>query len=393
MNAMCRVLIAGLCVTLLGAALPAFGAEVSFLPENPLAGRALFTSKRCIRCHSIQGVGGRTGPDLGEVALGSFNAITSSLWNHFPRMVEAFRKERLQWPKLSEEEAQSLVTFLYFLNYLDKAANADVGERIFHEKNCIRCHSVGGKGGTVGPELDPYQTQSSAPIITAALWNNGPKMMQTMLKEKIPRPQFQERDVMDILAFIRARGLSEETTRQYLAPGNPVNGRRLFQEKNCIHCHAVRGEGGKIGPDLALRNLKGSLSHILSVMWNHGSNMWPRMQKERIAFPEFTPAEMSDLLTYLYFLQFMEPSGNPQVGAKVFEEKRCKGCHVPSKSYERAVGPNLAEAGLSSPYKIIAEMWNHAPQIAAKMSEGNIRWPILEKEEMRNLSAYLLSLE
>src|SRR3989338_1304378 len=106
MNAMCRVLIAGLCVTLLGAALPAFGAEVSFLPENPLAGRALFTSKRCIRCHSIQGVGGRTGPDLGEVALGSFNAISSSLWNHFPRMVEAFRKERLQWPKPSEGGAQ-----------------------------------------------------------------------------------------------------------------------------------------------------------------------------------------------------------------------------------------------------------------------------------------------
>jgi cytochrome c2 len=306
-------------------------------------------------------------------------------------MIEAFASERLEWPRLSEEEAQSLVTFLYFLNYLDKAANAEVGERIFSEKNCIRCHSVGGKGGEVGPELDPYQTQYAAPFITASLWNNGPQMLQVMEREKIPRPQFQERDVMDILAFIRTRGLSEETTRQYLPPANPVNGETLFTEKSCIRCHAVRGEGGKIGPDLALRNLKGSLSHMLSVMWNHGSNMWPRMQKERIPFPEFQPGEMSDLLAYLYFLQFQEPPGAAAVGGLVFAEKRCKSCHVPAKSYERAIGPNLAEAGLDSPFKIIAEMWNHAPKIAAKMKEGNIRWPILDKEEMRNLIAFLLS--
>ena len=393
MTAARRVLLAALSAALLWAAQPALGAEVGILPENPLAGRALFASKRCIRCHSIQGVGGRTGPDLGEVALGSFNAITSSLWNHFPRMIEAFAKERLQWPRLSAEEAQSLVTFLYFLNYLDKAASPALGERIFQEKNCIRCHSVGGKGGEIGPALDPYQTKYAAPFITAALWNNGPKMMQTMQKEKVPRPQFQERDVMDILAFIRARGLSKATKRNYLRPANPVNGQALFQSKNCVRCHAVQGQGGKIGPDLARSNLKGSLSSILAVMWNHGSNMWPRMSRERIPFPEFSPEEMSDLLAYLYFLQFQEPTGNAGVGARVFGDKRCKGCHVPEKSYERAIAPNLAQAGLDSPFKIIAEMWNHAPKIAAKMKENNIRWPIVDKEEMRNLIAYLMSLE
>ena len=45
-----------------------------------------FTQKLCIRCHSIQGVGGTTGPDLGEIWLGSFMDIASKLWNHFPRM-------------------------------------------------------------------------------------------------------------------------------------------------------------------------------------------------------------------------------------------------------------------------------------------------------------------
>jgi mono/diheme cytochrome c family protein len=376
-------------------ALPAVGTSVEgdpFLPENPLAGSRLFASKNCIRCHSIQGVGGSAGPDLGETALGSFPVITSKLWNHFPRMIEAFAQERVEWPRLSGEESQQLFTFLYFLNYLDKAANADIGERLFLVKNCIRCHSVGGKGGDIGPELDTYQTEHAAPIITAALWNHGPEMMKVMRKKGIPRPEFQERDVIDILAFIRVKGFSDDTSRRLLPPPNPDQGRAIFEEKNCIHCHSVRGAGGTIGPDLAGKDLRGSLSHILSHMWNHGANMWPRMAKEKIEFPEFSPEEMSDLISYLYFLQFEDRPGSAERGRQVFREKRCEGCHMPSRTYEKPVGPNLAEAHLDSPFKIVAEMWNHAPAIEREMQRQGIRWPLLSEDEMRDLLAFVLSL-
>src|SRR3989304_5677639 len=125
-----------------------------FLPDNPLEGSALFTEKYCIRCHSIQGIGGKTGPDLGEIHLGSFSEITADLWNHFPRMNEAFREAKIAWPDLTTEETRKLITFLYYLNYFDKASNTELGEKLFHEKNCIRCHSVGGKGGDIGRKLD-----------------------------------------------------------------------------------------------------------------------------------------------------------------------------------------------------------------------------------------------
>src|SRR5205814_907611 len=36
-----------------------------FEPGSPRRGRDLFTSKRCITCHGIEGTGGRGGPDLG----------------------------------------------------------------------------------------------------------------------------------------------------------------------------------------------------------------------------------------------------------------------------------------------------------------------------------------
>ncbi len=362
------------------------------LPSNPLEGQRLFTEKLCIRCHSIQGVGGKTGPDLGEVWLGSSLEIASKLWNHFPRMNEAFRQENLQRPTLTTDEARKLIAFLYFLNYFDKVANSEVGEKLFREKNCIRCHSVGGKGGDVGPALDKYQGEYAAPMITAALWNHGPKMMQKMLARHVPRPTFEERDVIDILAFIREKGLNDRTRRSYVHPGDPAHGQELFQQKGCIRCHSINGKGGTIGPDLAQRSLKGRLSFILSEMWNHGAKMWPTMAKEHIEFPQFSPTEMADVMTYLYFLEFRDPPGSAERGKRVFLDKGCGVCHLPATPGMKTIGPDLSRVGLNSRDKIIAEMWNHSPAIEERMKLGQIRWPLLEKNEMRDLVEYFLSI-
>lgn len=366
--------------------------EDEFLPRNPLEGRQLFTEKLCSRCHSIQGMGGKTAPDLGEIWLGSFMDIASKLWNHFPRMNEAFRTKKLQRPTLTAAETKKLITFIYFLNYFDRGANAEIGERLFQEKSCIRCHSVGGKGGDIGPSLDVYQGRYAAPFITASLWDHGPEMMNAMLEENIPRPIFRERDVMDILAFIRANGLFDQARRNYLPPGDPVHGKILFGRKGCRRCHSINGEGGAIGPDLAERGLKGSVSHILSQMWNHGSTMWPRMAREGIPFPQFTPNEMSDLMTYLYFIEFKDPAGANARGEQVFTDKLCASCHRPAAPDAKAIGPNLAKVGLNSPFKILAEMWNHSPAIEARMKQEQIRWPILDRNQMRDLMEYILFL-
>lgn len=363
-----------------------------FLPKNPLEGRQLFTDKLCIRCHSIQGVGGKTGPDLGEIWLGSYMDIVSKLWNHFPRMNEAFQQEKLQRPTLTGEETAKLITFLYFLNYFDKPGNAEIGEKLFQEKNCIRCHSVGGKGGDVGPALDDFQGQYAAPYITSALWDNGPKMMKTMLEKNVPRPTFRDRDVTDILAFIRANGLYDQANRDYLTPSNPIHGKQLFQQKGCVRCHSINGKGGTIGPDLAQRALKGSVSYILSQMWNHGSRMWPTMAKEGIPFPKFTPNEMSDLMAFLYFIEFKDLPGSAERGKRVFAEKRCVVCHQPENPEVKTIGPNLAAVGLDNAFMTVAEMWNHAPAIEERMKQGKIRWPLFDKNQMRDLIAYILSL-
>ncbi len=80
------------------------------LPKDPLKGQELFVNKGCIKCHSIQGVGGKIGPDLGK---GGFNRsliqIAGIMWNHSPKMSEKMRELKIPRPKFEVAEMADLV--------------------------------------------------------------------------------------------------------------------------------------------------------------------------------------------------------------------------------------------------------------------------------------------
>src|SRR5574341_2541082 len=94
--------------------------------------------------------------------------------------------------------------------------------------------------------------------------------------------------------------LSEEE----LLPEDPLAGAKIFEQKGCIKCHALGGEGGQIGPDLGKIYLKGSLYAIAGILWNHAPIMRERMRELRIQSPEFTPQEMSSLIAFLSAYQY-----------------------------------------------------------------------------------------
>ncbi|MDH5561644.1 MAG: c-type cytochrome [Deltaproteobacteria bacterium] len=365
--------------------------QKELLPDNPLQGRELFTTKKCIKCHAIQGVGGRIGTDLGKVNMDrNFLEMVSSLWNHFPRMNEAFKKEKLLWPSFTEKEMRDLITFLYTVNYFDQLGDPKIGEMLFQEKNCFFCHSVGGNGRGKNRSLDDYQYQISPAFITSQLWNNGPKMAKEMAKQRVPRPVFKDRDVIDILAFIKEKGLTSKTNRFYLQVGSPQKGEKIFKDKKCLHCHPVDSRKKSIGPELISKKLKGSQSYIMSKMWNHGSKMWKKMAEEKIKFPKITPEEMSNLTMFLYFLQFEDPLGSAATGKKLFQDKQCQICHF-SNSEGQGIGPDLRRLNLNSSLSIVTAMWNHAPEMQEMFVGLNIRWPRFENQEMTDLMEYIIS--
>jgi cytochrome c2 len=381
-------------LALLLVAAPAFGGHESLsalLPGNPLDGSRLFTGKGCLRCHAVHGSGGTTGPDLGRGLLNRpLLDIAGVMWSHSPGMEHVFQERRVLRPKFEAAEMASLLAFLYYLGSLDPPGDAAAGARLFGQKGCRLCHSLAGEGGTVGPTLDRYSRYASPLHLTAALWKNGRAMTEKMLERRVPRPTFAGNDIPDLLAYIRSAGGGTE--RVYVAPGNPKRGEDLFTEKRCVECHSVRSHGGKVGPDLGV-TVKGSLMRIAGALWNHGPRMWAKMAERRIEVPSLGTEEMADLISYLYFFQFIDPPGDVGRGLAVFKEKRCGTCHSAAAA-GKPVAPPIADVveKLRTPLDVTTEMWNHAGKMEEKMTEENVAWPVLKGGEMADLVAYLLSI-
>ena len=95
----------------------ALQSEKDLLSGNPIRGRELFVSKGCLECHSIRGVGGTVGPDLGlKVFNKSVYEIGGILWNHSPFMAQKMAQMGIRRPEFDASERLDLSSFLYFLN-------------------------------------------------------------------------------------------------------------------------------------------------------------------------------------------------------------------------------------------------------------------------------------
>lgn len=358
------------------------------LPASPLEGSRLFAAKGCLGCHAVHGVGGTAGPDLGRGILNRpLLEIAAVMWNHAPGMEHVFQERRVARPTFEPSEMASLLAFLYYLGSLDAPGDAERGALLFGQKGCQGCHAVNGTGGRVGPDLGRYSRYASPLFLTTALWNRGTAMARAMEARGVERPTFQGTDIPDLLAYIRSAGGGLE--RVYAPPGSPKAGEALFAEKRCLECHAVRGHGGKVGPDLATE-VRGSLMRIAGTMWNHGPRMWRRMQERGIEVPSLSTEEMSDLVSYLYFLQFIDPPGSPRRGRAVYSDKRCGNCHEAASP--KRLAPQFVEVAgnLKTPLAVITAMWNHAGRMTEIMVEENVAWPVLKGGEMADLIAYLV---
>lgn len=362
------------------------------IPSDPLAGRIVFSDKGCIKCHSVWSQGGTLGPDLARSKAGlSVLQLAGVLWNHSPAMIEKMRERRIVRPTLNTQEMSNLAAFLYFLDYFDAPGNADKGQAVFIEKGCVKCHTVGGMGGHIGPALDKYKKYASPLFMTRAMWSHGSAMAGKMAAQNIPRPHFEGRDLADIFAFIQRASSDSGGEKIYMEPGSPARGEKVFAEKGCIRCHAVRGKGGHIGPDLGKVELHQSITEIAGRMWNHAPGMWEKMREMNIPVPRFSDTEISDVMAYLYFLQYYDPPGDAVKGQHIFMEKGCVLCHYAPPG-AKSLGPDLTRShAISSPVELCSAMWNHAPAMEALFHERGLPWPQFEDNEMRDLVTYLRS--
>lgn len=368
-------------------------AQPLFSPtQDPLAGSRVFGAKSCVKCHSINGAGGKVGPDLGRLPRPrSFYDLATAMWNHAPRMAARMAELGVAEPRLDAREAGDLVAFLFTLDYFDPPGKADAGRRLFTEKRCVACHQVGGTGGVVGPSLDFLKQYGSPIFLATAMWNHGPQMIEAMKARGIPRPTFKDTELRDLIAYVNSASPVLPQGPLYVLPGRAAEGRVLFAQRRCVDCHAVGGQGGRVGPDLGERGLHRSLSQFVAAMWNKAPAMLEAMKSRAVPVPRLRPEEMADIVAYLYSVRYFQ-FGDPRNGAQVAVSKGCLGCHALYGERGKSASDLARARGLDSPAAVLSALWNHAFVTAPPASRAKAPWPELSAVEMADLVAYLQSL-
>lgn len=321
-------------------------------------GAEFFAAQKCNACH-----GTGKAPDLTRTIDRDYtpSGIAARMWNHAPAMWSAISKSKMSMPQVSEDQAGDLFAFLYAARYFDKPGDAGRGRRAFVEKHCSECHAVGNRAAGAGPAVGKWRSISDPVALVDHMWNHVPQMKAEFAKRKLKWPEMTSQDLADILVYVRNLPESRGATAEFLLPPN-VNGEQLFKEKGCMECHQ-----GTLALDRRLQNR--TLTEIAASLWNHS----PKMKQQA---SEISYAEMRQLLGYLWSAQFFDPHGDGAKGAKVFEAKRCAGCHP------RPPTVNTLPA-------MVAALWKHGPQMLATMESKGVEWPILTAPEVSSLIAYL----
>jgi len=154
------------------------------LSDQVVAGKHVWEKKNCNECHTILGFGVYYAPDMTRVykrigPAGIKAAVMS------PEVTFASSIRKMPNLGVTEQENADLTAFLEWVGNIDNhdwppqdkeeamsasqrrlaGAGLSRGASAFKE-NCIRCHSLGGSGGSSGPALDSIGDKYDAGTIS-----------------------------------------------------------------------------------------------------------------------------------------------------------------------------------------------------------------------------------
>jgi mono/diheme cytochrome c family protein len=263
------------------------------------------------------------------------------------------------------------------------------GAQLFGQKDCGKCHTVRGAGGTAGPDLSRVTANASFFDVGAALWNHLPRMGARMRQQGIERSRLTPPEAANLIAFVYTAQYFDES-------GDAKRGETLFRAKSCAACHSVGGQGATQAPPLDPLRRANSPVIVAAAMWNHAPAMNEAFRQQRVTRPSLNGKELLDIIAYVVSAardsgtdtQQVIP-GTPDRGRVLFAEKHCSTCHAVN-GVGGKIGPDLGRSGHHiSLTAFAARMWDHAPAMLAKMAEAKIEPPKLSGQELADIIAYL----
>lgn len=284
------------------------------------------------------------------------------------------------------------------------------GEQVFESSGCRGCHKLDGVGGNIGPELDRVGAHRTPEwlkrhFLTPAAVTPGSAM---------PPQKFSEAELESITLFMLSQ--TGEQVPGYYASMKVIpstsEGRRLFQQKSCIACHAVGSQGGKIGPALDDVGLRRSPEWMIQ-HFRDPQTVSPATVMPRFGFTETEARALTDFLLHLrdqkVALSLPSLMSPVERGREVYRKYGCAGCHGPegkggvpnpnAKTAEQVPGLTYVADGYTKDElkTRILKGQREIPSLEAKRPPPPLYMPAwgatIKDAELDDLVAYLISLK
>jgi len=294
--------------------------------DNPAApelarGAQVFEGSGCRGCHKLDGVGGSIGPELDKVG-----ARRSPEWlkAHFLAPATVTAGSGMPPQKFSGPDLEAITLFMLgqtgetvpgFYASMKVIPSASEGRRLFQQKGCIGCHSVGGQGGKIGPALDDVGLRRSPEWMVQHFRDPQTVSPGTVM----PRFGFTEAEARALTEFLlHLRDQKMALTLPSLM--SPVErGREVFRTYGCVGCHGPEGKGGVPNPNAKTAEQVPALIYVadgytrgeLKKLVVNGQREITPLDPKRPPPPLYMPAwgatikeaEIDDLVEYLFSLK------------------------------------------------------------------------------------------
>jgi mono/diheme cytochrome c family protein len=359
------------------AALAVSGALAASLPSGDARqGERIFKSQRCVDCHSVNGSGGKSAPDLAASLDRDLTpaGMASLMWNHAPAMWSAMSKANIARSAMTPEQSADLFAYFVSTRYFEKPGDAGRGKAAFAAKHCAECHSAAAAGSAGAPPVAKWESLSDPIVLAQQMWNHGSKMRQAYAAKKLSWSGLTAQELTDILVYLRNLPEAKALVKEFQFTSS-AGGEQLFASKGCAGCHT-----GANALEAKLRNQ--TLTQISVAMWNHQPNM-------KTAPAALTADEMRQILSHVWARQYFLGGGDASRGKSVFAEKSCGSCHD-------AAGKGAPKLGKGkdaySAVSMVASLWQHGPRMLDLVQQSKMAWPQFTSRQMADLIAYLNTL-
>ena len=253
------------------------------------------------------------------------------------------------------------------------------GRAVFEESGCIGCHKLHGSGGALGPELERVGASRSPEWLLKHFKNPATVTPGSAM----PPIKASDADLNALTLYVLSF-TGEPLSAYYISmktiPGQTA-GRRLFEEKGCIGCHAVAGKGGKVGPPLdevgKRRDPQWISAHFKSPTAVSPGTVMPQFnfnEQEIRALTEFL-LSLSDtnVIGFMKIPALMSPI---ERGKAAYKKYGCAGCHG-SDGQGGIPNPNAKTAQQVPGLKFVSEGYTK-DELRKRILDGQREIPVMD---------------